>query len=595
MTGTLGGNAASRSPVATGGFLTDGAFPTGGFGGPAPGLAGPLLPPPGRGIEPGGESVEGAMGVEARMADSTATVLIAAALLLACAPSRPSAPAPVPPGPGATPSAPPSARQRPTPPLSPLTPVELRDALYRLHYRAKYQPAFCQSLTGYAGLARSCESRLVGGGLGLLLRLVTECGDAACQVHGWLLRHPEAAAERLPDVLGAEVAFDAELTFLVADRWGIPSGVGHTELDNAHMFSLFKVDLRTGSREPFASCMSPRLSPGGKWFVCRDSVADVVRIPVGGGETELVAKNLEQEPYQWNLAEGVYPAPVEFQDGKMRFGVLPGNLNYAQDWLEDASAAEPTIVDVPRRDPPLPLAERLRRCRTWEEAEALRHIATLCGSNQDDWSQGSHQIWLSSDGTRLALLVARYSGLASDFELSAVAYRRSAHQGWRPRSELLIYEAGPEGDPLMSQAQSRAAARRLNAELTRGRYRALIPIWRAEAGIAPVGGWVRLPTGEQVLLTAPRLRALRDGEVLLTKRIGPAGAPPYCCGVLPDASGAWPADAVCARAAYIEAAWYAPSVRLLVVQTGNDSGPDGCEQPVEFELIELPSPPSAAP
>jgi hypothetical protein len=98
---------------------------------------------------------------------------------------------------------------------------------------------------------------------------------------------------------------------------------------------LLRVDLPSLERSSFASCMSPRLSPGGKWIVCRTRHADVVRVPIGGGTPEIIVQVGSTEarfaPYAL-----IYPEPVEFpQPDRMTYGV------------DEQNADEPRVVTVP--------------------------------------------------------------------------------------------------------------------------------------------------------------------------------------------------------------------------------------------------------
>jgi hypothetical protein len=54
---------------------------------------------------------------------------------------------------------------------------------------------------------------------------------------------------------------------------------------------LVRVDLRRGdlaAGERFAGCSEPVQSPGGRWIVCRNRQADVLRVPIAGGRLERV-------------------------------------------------------------------------------------------------------------------------------------------------------------------------------------------------------------------------------------------------------------------------------------------------------------------
>jgi hypothetical protein len=74
-----------------------------------------------------------------------------------------------------------------------------------------------------------------------------------------------------------------------------------------------RVDFPMRTETEIAPCFSAKLSPGGRWFVCRDAKANVLRFPVDGGATELVAlSGVPESAVAWSPYAYVYPAAVRF-------------------------------------------------------------------------------------------------------------------------------------------------------------------------------------------------------------------------------------------------------------------------------------------
>jgi len=149
---------------------------------------------------------------------------------------------------------------------------------------------------------------LLGNGSALLLSITIGCGGDSCDFRQWVfaptLEHPYAV-----DTDGgvAEAAPDA--SFLLVDEFS-----GDEPDPFSWTLSAVRIDLPSGRRQPFAGCFSPKLSPKGRWFVCRDRAANVLKVPLSGGTPELVASSgavaeaIEWVPYAW-----LYPDPVEFR------------------------------------------------------------------------------------------------------------------------------------------------------------------------------------------------------------------------------------------------------------------------------------------
>ncbi|MGC4089475.1 MAG: hypothetical protein QM756_16610 [Polyangiaceae bacterium] len=78
----------------------------------------------------------------------------------------------------------------------------------------------------------------------------------------------------------------------------------------------WSLDRSTGKNQKLFDCFSARLSPRGRYYLCRDLNANVLRVPVSGGPPELVAKAVLPPDTTVKLGGPFddYPAPVRFID-----------------------------------------------------------------------------------------------------------------------------------------------------------------------------------------------------------------------------------------------------------------------------------------
>lgn len=102
---------------------------------------------------------------------------------------------------------------------------------------------------------------------------------------------------------GGNVAASPGGDFLIVDDDRAPPDV----------LRLARIDVATGARSVFADCVSPRLSPGGKWIACRNHAGDVLRVPIGGGKLEVVARSgANADQVLWVPYSYIWPEPVDF-------------------------------------------------------------------------------------------------------------------------------------------------------------------------------------------------------------------------------------------------------------------------------------------
>lgn len=175
---------------------------------------------------------------------------------------------------------------------------------------AQGQEHYCRQRSGYADEDfERCSLVSVGNGAGLVLRIVTSCGGDSCGVLGWLLAPQLLEPFPLTDAGGTvEAAPDASFVLLEEERFGSSANFANRQLVTV------RVEVPSGKRHDFADCFSPKLSPGGRYVVCRDRAANVLRVPLSGGPPEmLVDVQLAPEAVQFVPYAYLYPAAVEFR------------------------------------------------------------------------------------------------------------------------------------------------------------------------------------------------------------------------------------------------------------------------------------------
>lgn len=173
-------------------------------------------------------------------------------------------------------------------------------------------PARCAAAVDYHGALERCALNLVGTGNALVLTIVTACGSDSCSTENWLLREPPDNVVALPNINGGGFAFDTTLSFYVMDNRSF-----RDEQDLRNNFykrapTLVKVDLASNKSQPFAACFSPSLSPGGRYFLCRNPQGDLLRVPTAGGKLERFARNQVKGEVAFSPYAFIYPSEAYF-------------------------------------------------------------------------------------------------------------------------------------------------------------------------------------------------------------------------------------------------------------------------------------------
>ncbi len=118
--------------------------------------------------------------------------------------------------------------------------------------------------------------------------------------------------------------------------------VFHDEgLDSPVQPELFRFDLDTGQRcRLTADCFSPTIAPDGETVVCRNRDADVLTVPITGGEPVVVKKADKPSSHdvyiRWHW--GDFPTPVDF--------VADDRMKYSFTTLPSKSQGEPAAGEL---------------------------------------------------------------------------------------------------------------------------------------------------------------------------------------------------------------------------------------------------------
>lgn len=142
-----------------------------------------------------------------------------------------------------------------------------------------------------------------------MIEVRTECGGDSCSVERWIIAADMAKPFHLPAQAEGWIEVLPSLRHAIADRIDIEGSGGNWTV------RLIRIDLSTGAIEPYADCMSPALSPKGRWIVCRNQRGDVLRMPAneGGGTPALIHRFAAEHGTASFVPHAVdYPAPVTF-------------------------------------------------------------------------------------------------------------------------------------------------------------------------------------------------------------------------------------------------------------------------------------------
>lgn len=180
-------------------------------------------------------------------------------------------------------------------------------------------PEHCRGLVNYSEDAQmeSCALTLHGNGSALVLHIVSGCGGDSCEVVAWVYTQELGRFVQIPGDVGGTLAADPNGRFLLLDdatELSIPhEGELRDPFGGKDELITAKLELPSMTKTPFAACFSSTLSPGGRWFVCRNRTGDVLKVPIEGGTPALVVKSgVAKDDLRWALYAYGYPEAVEF-------------------------------------------------------------------------------------------------------------------------------------------------------------------------------------------------------------------------------------------------------------------------------------------
>jgi hypothetical protein len=148
-----------------------------------------------------------------------------------------------------------------------------------------------------------------------------------------------------------------------------------------------------------------------------------------------------------------------------------------------------------------------------------------------------------------------------------------------PRRALLWEFDQETGKPTLPARESEQRIAALNQRATALVARPLVPFPKAGTRA------LRLSAGEVVIAEGPVARVLTDGKISQTIERAPFVSRGFCCtGEMPSPDSP---PIQCEVPARLARAWLAPEARLLVTETRNHEGADGCEQGPRIDVFHL--------
>jgi hypothetical protein len=150
------------------------------------------------------------------------------------------------------------------------------------------------------------------GGRAIAVCLAIQCEGDGCTTSTWLYTDVRPTA-RVPE---PPLVVSPDLHFLFFDDIEFKGG----GVWDSH---LARRDLETQTDARFADCVSPALSPGGDWVVCRTRNDGVYRVPLAGGAPKLVVPG--GPAAYWVPYAHLFPPPVEFPTAKQMSIVISSN------------------------------------------------------------------------------------------------------------------------------------------------------------------------------------------------------------------------------------------------------------------------------
>lgn len=318
-------------------------------------------------------------------------------------------------------------------------------------------------------------------------------------------------------------------------------------------------------------CDSPARSPGPSEegvIVCRNRLGDIL-VATGQG-LRLLHTNVHPDPVKWTPDTPNLPPAVRFESAT----TLLVDWNNGRPVERLSFGALPVVprAAVPARAP-RPLAERLASCATDNDGEPWE-VATACPPNQLNGFPA-----LSADGKHLFAVEEWQSCCADMAKHTLLEYEIADGAVSHPKRTLLWEFDQETGKPTLSPEESerRMAALNLRTAELLARPLARFPKDGTRA--------LRLSPDEVVIADGPAARVLKNGVVEQTLERSPFALSGFCCNGEMPAPDTAPIQ--CEAPAFLSRAWLAPEARLLVTETHNHEGADGCEQGPRIDVFRL--------
>lgn len=148
-----------------------------------------------------------------------------------------------------------------------------------------------------------CKVQVLAGGKGIVTIRTIVCEGDGCQNEA--LAHVGSRIIALPKPFYGKVVATPDLGALFYD-----------DTVNGDKILLYRADVASGQTTEHKGCISPTLSPGGKWVICRDVEANVHKMPVAGGPLTLVERSKHKGDVLVRWQFGDFPRPVRFKDDR---------------------------------------------------------------------------------------------------------------------------------------------------------------------------------------------------------------------------------------------------------------------------------------
>lgn len=171
----------------------------------------------------------------------------------------------------------------------------------------------CAMFTGFqpddGGDIEQCDYEVLANGTALVITPAWDCGAHTCSTRSYVWYGRDSAPYALT---ASELEISADHRYLLSSSFSTedeppfkPTG-GET----------WSFERSSGKSRKLFDCFSARLSPRGRYYVCRDLAANVLRAPVTGGPPQLVVQAVLAPDTTVKLGGPFndYPGRVQFID-----------------------------------------------------------------------------------------------------------------------------------------------------------------------------------------------------------------------------------------------------------------------------------------